>query len=147
MLTQLGLTVANDHRDPKKLNLCGKGIFIMTTEKSDSSFSVVNVQGSLPGNAGSFPGTVPYKRQCAYGQLWRWRQESKPSHVSSNCRREYQGYAAKSNAFRSVIPIPCWNPAKSAKNQKKTASEETVLVPRDRIELPTRGFSVPCSTD
>jgi len=21
------------------------------------------------------------------------------------------------------------------------------LVPRDRIELPTRGFSVPCSTD
>ena len=23
----------------------------------------------------------------------------------------------------------------------------TLLVPRDRIELPTRGFSVPCSTD
>ena len=22
-----------------------------------------------------------------------------------------------------------------------------LLVPRDRIELPTRGFSVPCSTD
>ena len=41
MLTQLGLTAANDHRDPKKLNLCGKGIFIITTEMSDFSFSVV----------------------------------------------------------------------------------------------------------
>ena len=50
----------HDHRDLKKRNLCGKGSFIMTTEITKNAFSVVNTQGSLPGNVGSFPATVPY---------------------------------------------------------------------------------------
>ncbi len=29
----------------------------------------------------------------------------------------------------------------------KTPKAFYIVVPRDRIELPTRGFSVPCSTD
>ena len=32
-------------------------------------------------------------------------------------------------------------------SERKSLKAFYVVVPRDRIELPTRGFSVPCSTD
>jgi hypothetical protein len=36
---------------------------------------------------------------------------------------------------------------KAPKERRTAPLEGWILVPRDRVELPTRGFSVHCSTD
>jgi hypothetical protein len=49
-------------------------------------------------------------------------------------------------AFRTIKNKKCFKNNKGFKRETLEAFY-IVVVPRDRIELPTRGFSVPCSTD
>ena len=63
----------------------------------------------------------------------------------------------RSGASPGAIPqVDCWLNASSTLYPDRTKQKGVTvifrnplisLVPRDRIELPTRGFSVPCSTD
>ena len=63
--------------------------------------------------------------------------------------------SGKGRILPDVTLVDPWMPAEKLhlsyterkKGLTKLAKPLISLVPRDRIELPTRGFSVPCSTD
>jgi hypothetical protein len=58
----------------------------------------------------------------------------------------------KTGRCTDIVPIVVWCQIERERKDKLVACKSLILlsekmVARDRIELPTRGFSVPCSTD
>ena len=58
----------------------------------------------------------------------------------------------KTGRCTDIVPIAVWCQIEGERKNKLISCKSLILlswkmVARDRIELPTRGFSVPCSTD